>query len=530
VNRIPAAVTAPAGRPERVVVVGLGMAAGRLVDEVVARQDDGRARNRIRLTVLGAEPYGAYNRVLLTEVLAGHADVAALGTGDPHGYADRGVDVRVGRAVAALALPPRGVSLLLDDGSCVGGDRVVLATGAEPVAPRLDGLSPGRWPAGVHTFRTLDDCRELVAATTTARRAVVVGGGLLGLESARGLAGRGLAVTVLHSGTHLLERQLDAEAAAVLSLRLGRLGIDPRPGSRIRGVESAAGRLAAVVLDDGQRLPTDLLVLACGVRARTDLAAGAGIDTGRGVRVDDTLTSSDPRVLAIGDCAEHHGSTGGLVAPAWEQARVVADLLTGADRDARYRGRRAPVRLKAADVDVAAAGEAQTDLWDTDRHVVRLADPGRGRYLKVVVREGRVVGALTVGDPAAAAELTLMVDRATPAPRDPALLLLPRAYRATPADDPTLVPDRATICRCNGVTKGDLVRAWSAGARTVPEVSRRTRAGTGCGGCADAVTGLLDWLGTTDPDPAPGAVPDPQTPARRRPPARSQLSPTAGGS
>lgn len=513
----------PRENPERVAVVGFGMAAGRLLDELLARRDDGRCRRDVEVTVVGAEPYGSYNRILLTEVLAGRADVAALGTADPVAYAARGVDVRLGRQAVALDLAGPTVSLLLDDGSCLTADRVVLATGADPVVPPIAGLGREHLPAGVHAFRTLDDCREIVAAASTARRAVVLGGGLLGLETARGIAGRGPEVTVLHAGPHLLERQLDLEAATVLSVALQRLGLHVQPGARVRGVETTRGRLSALLLDGGVRLEADLLVLACGVRPRTALAARAGLRVERGVVVDDLLRASDPRVTAIGDCAEHAGQVPGLVAPAWEQARVVADLLSGADPGARHRGHRAAVRLKAADVEVASAGEALTDVWDPRRRVVRLVDPARGRYVKVVVDGGRIVGAMAVGDARAAADLTLMVDRGTAAPEDPAVLLLPSARRSAPAvDDPTLVPDRATVCRCNGVTKGDLVRAWEGGARSVADASRSTRACTGCGTCSDVVRGLFEWLAAADPDP----LEDVPGPARAPAPGGAGSSPT----
>jgi assimilatory nitrate reductase electron transfer subunit len=321
-----------------------------------------------------------------------------------------------------------------------------------------------------------------------------------------------------------MERQLDATGGAVLARQVARLGLDVRTGVAVTGVRTrdgaADGRLTGVLLadadggeqDDEEELAADLLVLACGVRPDTALARDAGLlvgqGVGRGVIVDGQLRTSDPRVRAIGDCAEHADGPGGLVAPAWEQARIVADLLSGRDPTARYRGHRAVTRLKAADLDVASAGETQTDLWDsTDGpqgvDVVQLADPARGSYVKAVVRDGVVTGAVCVGAPRAAAELTLLVERGSPAPADRSTLLLPGARSAgSPAADPTHIPDRATICRCNGVTKRALVAAWTGGARTVEGMAARTRATTGCGTCREAVCGLLDWLAAADPDPA----------------------------
>jgi assimilatory nitrate reductase electron transfer subunit len=494
----------------RVVVVGHGMAGGRLVDELADRAVGAG------VTVVGAEPYGAYNRVLLSDVVAGRADVASLALSDAGALGAAGVDLRLGRHAVRIDRGRRLV--LLDDGEALEYDDLVLATGSRavvpplPVVPPLSGLDPGLdTVTGVHAFRTLDDCREIVAAAANARTAAVLGGGLLGLEAARGLARRGLAVTLLHAAGHLMERQLDPTGGAVLARQVTRLGIAVRTGVAVTGVRTRNGRLATVVLG-GAELPADLLVLACGVRPETALAADAGLAVRRGIVVDDRLVTTDPRVRAIGDCAEYADGPGGLVAPAWEQARIVADLLSGRDPTARYRGHRAVTRLKAADLDVASAGETQTDLWDsTDGphgvDVVQLADPARGSYVKAVVRDGVVTGAVCVGAPRAAAELTLLVERGSPAPADRSTLLLPGARSAGGAAtgteaDPTHIPDRATICRCNGVTKGALVAAWTGGARTVESIAARTRATTGCGTCRDAVCGLVDWLAAADPDPA----------------------------
>ena len=480
----------------RIVVVGNGMAGGRLVDELVNRGvADG-------VTVVGAEPYGAYNRVLLSDVVAGRADVASLSLSDAEALAATGVDVRLG--THAVRLDRRAREVVLDDGSALPYDDVVLATGSYPIVPPLAGLRDDL--PGVHAFRTLDDCREIVAAAANATRAVVLGGGLLGLEAARGLTRRGVAVTLLHAAGHLMERQLDATAGAVLALQLRRLGLEVRTDVMATGVRAGDdGRLAGVLVDGTEEVAADLLVLACGVRPETALAQEAGLAVNRGIAIDDRLATSDPRVRAIGDCAEYGGVPGGLVAPAWEQARVVADLLSGRDPGARWRAGHAVTRLKAADLDVASAGETQTDLWEPDAEVVQLADPGRGRYVKAVVRGGVVTGAVCVGAPRAAAELTLLVERGSPAPVDRAALLLPGGGTAggngDDGGDPTLIPDRATVCRCNGVTKGALVAAWSDGARTVEGVAARTRATTGCGTCRDTVCGLLDWLAAADPDP-----------------------------
>jgi assimilatory nitrate reductase electron transfer subunit len=483
--------------PRRVVVVGFGMAGCRFLDELLDRRGQGASQGAI--TVIGAEPHPAYNRVLLCDVIAGRADVAALGLADPAGYAGRGVDVRLARHAVRVELPPGrpdGV-VHLDDGTRIGFERLVLATGAAPVVPELAGLDPQVPPAGVHPLRTVDDALEIVAAAGSARRAAVLGGGLLGLEVARGLARLGLDVQVLHAADHLLPGVLDATGAGVLARALRRLRVPVRTRARSTGLTSLEGRLTGITLAGGAWLPADLLVLACGVRPRTGLAGRAGLAVRRGVLVDDALATSDRRVLAIGDCAEHDGRVAGQVAPAWEQARVAADLVSGADPGARYHGRPPAVRLRTADLDVAVVGEAAIDPWTEEPGlaVAQLLDPGRGRYAKVVVREGTVVGAAVVGDALAGAELRLLVERAAIAPADPAALLMPAGRRAADrAADGTAGAHpqggRATVCRCNGVTRDALHRAWTRGARTPADLIRATRASTGCGGCLDEVTEL----------------------------------------
>jgi len=458
----------------RVVVAGFGMAAARFLDALPSGWPGA-------VTVVGAEPYPAYNRVLLTDVVAGRADPDALSLPGPSGHAARGVDVRLARHVVDVDLPPGrdGGAVRLDDGSRIAFDRLVLATGAAPVVPDLAGLDLPTALAGIHPLRTLDDARAIVVAAGDARRAVVLGGGPLGLEVACGLARRGLDVQLLQAAAQLLPGILDAAAGGVLARALGRIGVGVRTGTTATEVTGAAGRLTGVVLRGGACLPADLLVPACGVRPRTALAVRCGLAVRRGVLVDATLATGDPRVLAIGDCAEHDGRVPGLVAVAWEQARVAAALL-GGDPRARYRAPRPAVRLKAAGVDVTAVGESAVDVWadEPGLHVAQHLDPAHGRYVKAVIRAGTVTGAAVVGDARAAAELRLLVERGSPAPEHP----------AGPA------PGAATVCRCNGVTRDVLRRAWAGGARTPADLARVTRATTGCGGCADEVRELADVL------------------------------------
>ena len=450
----------------RAVVVGYGMAGARMVSELRTRG--------VAVTAFGAEPHEPYNRVMLSTLLAGRVreDDLTLAAPPP------GADVRLGVPVTAI---DRARRVVVADGEHPY-DALILATGATAVVPPLDGSG--------HVLRTLDDCRAIIAAATGARTAVVLGGGLLGLEAARGLAGRGLDVTVVHGGGHVLDRQLDPDGGRVLARTLRDLGVRVRLGAR-----APAWTGDRLLLADGTEVPGDLLVVACGARPDTRLAAAAGLAVHRGVLVDDALRTSDPHVYAIGDCAEHDGTVHGLVAPAWEQAAALADRLTGGP--ARYRGSRLVTRLKAGGIDLAAMGSV--DAPD-DAEVVTFADPARGTYVRLVIAGDRLTGAVLLGDNPSVGAITQLYDTDGVVPADRRSLLLGRAHGApVTASSPAFMPDAAVVCRCNSVTKAAITACWRSGARTAADVAAVTRATTGCGGCTGAVDGLVGWLSTVEP-------------------------------
>jgi assimilatory nitrate reductase electron transfer subunit len=461
-----------------VVIAGYGMAGSRLAEEIRRRDPDGE---RVTVTILAEERHLAYNRVLLSGVVAGSMKPEHVTLHGPE-WESR---VRLGVSVTSIDRDARAVSL--SDGSTVSYDTLVLATGSRAWVPPVEGLdSPD-----VVTFRTLDDCSRILAAAAPGTPVVVLGGGLLGLEAARGLAGRGCQVTVVHPVGHVMERQLDAGAGAVLARKLSTLGIEFRLGARVSGYVPGDG----LKLEDGL-IPADLVVVAAGVRPETRLAVDAGIEVDRGIVVDARLRTSDPRIHAIGDCAQYPGTVSGLVQPAWDQAAVLADLVTGADVAARYRGTPVVTRLKARDVDVAALGDVHTGVADEDAEVLYLNDPTRGRYAKLVIRDDRVAGAILIGAPDAAAMIIQLYDGRLPVPSDRLAVLLGRAL-PTAAASPADLPATAVVCRCNSVSKAQLVTAWRAGATDVAQLADATRATTGCGSCRDTVCGIADWLSTT---------------------------------
>ncbi|KXK63642.1 FAD/NAD(P)-binding oxidoreductase [Micromonospora rosaria] len=470
---------------ERIVIVGHGMAGARLAADLLGHPGDRK------ITVLGAEPHRAYNRIMLSTLLAGKIDEPDVELTEAAGH---GVDVRTGVAVTGIDRAARTVRTA--DGEEIGYDHLVLATGSRAWVPPLPGLDPAALPERVVPFRTLDDCRRILDVAARARRALVLGGGLLGLEAARGLASRGLDVAVVHPRGYLMERQLDPAAGAVLAGTLAGLGVTAHLAVAATAV-AADGDGVRLDLADGRSLTADLLVLACGVRPDTALAADAGLRVDRGVLVDDRLRTSDERIWAIGDCAQHGDGVSGLVAPAWAQARVLAQVLTGADPTARYRPRPPVTRLKAAGIDLAAMG----DPTGGEGEELTFADPARGTYARLRIAGERLTAAILVGDNPSVGTVIQLFDRGSPVPADRRALLLGRALGgAAPAttETPALMPDAATVCQCNNVSKGALVRCWRDGARSVDAVVAATRAGTGCGSCRDAVTGIVDWLSESD--------------------------------
>ena len=495
-------------RREQVVVVGAGMVGHRFVEELVARDRD----QRFDVHLVGAEEYEPYNRMLLTEVLARRCEIATLSLPRAH----ERVDVR--RGVRAVALDRENRTVELDDGTALTYDHLVLATGATAFVPPVPGLGQDA-PRHVHVLRSIDDCRDVVARTVNARHAVVLGGGVLGLEAACGLARRGLAVTVVHLDGHLMAEQLDAPQADVLARRLEDLGVRVHTSTSVAEVIGAYGELVAVRLTDDSVVATDLLLVSCGVRPEIALAASAGLPTARGVVVGADLTSpADPNVHAVGDCTEPPEGVTGLVAPGWDQAERLARALTGAPVSASPLEERLPegIRLKAVGVDLVARGVRAGNARADDR-VLALSDVRARRHVEVVVRGDRLVGFSCLGAPQVSASLSVSFERRTPLPLDPAALLVPATgpVEGRPASmeaSPTLIPADATICRCNGVTKGDIMHAWDQGCGSVEEVVAATRATTGCGGCTGTVCGLVDWLTSSE-----GAAESTPQPVRNKP-------------
>jgi len=466
----------------RVVVVGNGMAAGRLLEELAGLG----AVAGLDITVIGDELHPAYNRVLLSSVLEGahHTDAIVMRTRS--WYDALGVQLLTG--TRALEIDRDAKLVHLADGTVVPYDRLVLATGSSPVLPPIGGvIQPDHtMHPRVFAFRTLDDCTDLVGSLAGARSAVVVGGGLLGLEAARGLVQRGLTVDIVEVAEHLMHHQLDSAPGLVLRRVVERLGIGVHTGVKAIGLVGDRERIEGVRLADGYVLECDIVVLACGVRPNVSLARMAGLDVRHGIVVDDELASAaDRSVHAIGDCAEHRGVVPGLVAPAWDQAAVLARIIAG-DETARYDGSRLVRRLRASNLDVAVVGVPEAEPGD---EVVEFTNPLRGVYRRLVVRDGRLHGAVLLGDLDVVGLLVQYFDRGVELPPDPSWQLLGNRPDAIV---PLELPDEAELCTCNSVSAGTVRACIRAGASTVSDVAAETRATTGCGGCVGAVATLLD--------------------------------------
>lgn len=453
-----------------ILVVGGGIA-GQAVCEAVRARDP-----HVPLTLVCGEDHLPYDRVRLGALLDG-GSVEDLRLRPSDWYEDQRVMVLTGQRVRALD-PDAGTATLDDGATVLHYDRVVLCTGSDALVPPLEGSAL----PGVEVFRDPADCAAILGAARSAGHAAVIGGGLLGLEAAYALAKLGTPTSVIHLVDRLMERQLDAPAAALLAPAIAGLGVDVRLQHATTAVLAGPdGRAAGLQFADGSRLACDLVVVAVGIRPHVGLARDCGLTVERGVVVDDHLVTSHSRVLAVGECAQHRGVVHGIVAPIQDQARVAADTLVAPDRAVAYPGSIPTAKLKVMGVDLVTAGAAEGE-----REVV-VADAAAGTYRKLVTApDGTVLGAVLLGD-ARGAELLMDAVRTGRVSEDP-LGLLAEASQATAAE----LPDAAQVCNCNGVCKGEIVAAIrERGLGSTQEVVNVTRAGAGCGSCKPVVTELL---------------------------------------
>lgn len=454
----------------RVVVVGNGNIGAAFMDSLMERASD-----RVSLTVYGEEPTGTYDRIRLSEYMAGHAGLAELGMRTGEWYAERGIDARLGVRVVEINTTTQTVRG--SDGEWVEYDRLVLATGSSSAVPDL----PGRNRNGVFVFRTVEDVEKMLEAAPG--RAAVIGGGLLGLEAAYGLHCRGAEVSVVHRSGHLMNQQLDETAGEMLRRRVAEMGIGVhtrRNPARISG----NGGVEALELDDGTSLPAEAVVICTGIRPNIALAVESGLETNRGILVDEYLRTSAENVYAIGECTEFESGLIGLVAPGLAQMRIALAHMLGEETEPYRRGTTS-TNLKVMGIDLASTGDVYGTEPGSDALVS--SNPLEGTYRKAVIREGVAVGAVLFGDLSAGAQLADAVKRGAPAEEVAALTV-----GAGGDTKPPPLPDEAQVCGCNGVTKGQVVVAiQEKGANSVSAIGAETSAGTGCGSCKQLVGEIL---------------------------------------
>ena len=465
---------------ERLVVIGNGMAGCRAVEEILALEPD-----RWAITIFGAEPRVNYNRIMLSPVLAGEKSFDEIVINTAEWYADNGITLVSGDPVVHI---DRAAQQVVSRGGRIESyDRLLIATGSDPFVIPV----PGKDLPGVVTFRDLDDVEMMLAAAETSSRAVVIGGGLLGLEAAHGLSLRGMAVTVVHLMPTLMERQLDEAAGYLLKSELEGRGMTILTGADTAEIIEQDGRVGGVRLKDGTEIPADLVVMAVGIRPNGTLAKASGLAVERGIIVDDDMVTSDPAILAVGECVQHRGACYGLVAPIWEMCRALAAGLAASPKG--YEGSVTSTKLKVSGVDVFSAGDFSGGEGCED---IVLRDAARGIYKRVVVKDDRVVGAVLYGDTQDGNWYFDLLRQQQDVSDIREALIFGQAFAAGGAlADPNAavaaLSDDAEICGCNGVSKGKVVACITGGAASLDAVRAGCKASASCGSCTDLVERLL---------------------------------------
>ena len=487
------------GNRRRLVVIGNGMAGARTVEEILER----KGAEQFSITMLGDEPYGNYNRIMLSHVLSGEESDSDIYLNTLEWYQANDIVLHAG--VRATRIDRYAKLVHTSTGLTVGYDVLIIATGSRSFMPSMEGLhrEDGSLTPGVFAFRTMDDTRAMVdyARHEHHTRAVVIGGGLLGLEAARGLQGYGLQVDVVHAGPHLMNAQVGPQAGEILRQSVEKLGIEVHLKARTTAI-LGGDKVTGIWLLERPALDCDMVVVAAGIRPNVELAVTSGFTVERAIVVDDQMrTMDDDDVYAVGECVQHRGEVYGLVAPLWEQAAVLADHLTGADLDAAYHGSRTATKLKVAGVEVASMG-LQGPERDTDEHLV-FSEPKRGVFKSLVIRDEKLVGATVLGDSSKVAFLMQAFDRGLPLPEE-RLEMMFNLGTPTAEVGAAELADDAQVCNCNGVSKAALVHAVEGGCKTVNAVMDKTRAGKGCGTCKTMVAQIVEWAagGAVEPDPA----------------------------
>ena len=459
---------------EKLVIVGNGMAGIGCLEQIL------RLDHNFDITVFGDETYGNYNRIMLSSVLAGEKKPDEIMLNDLDWYKANNIDLRVGVRIVDVDSVAKTVTG--DDGSVTRFDKLLLATGSQPLIPAIEDVQKD----GVFVFRTLDDTRALLERARPGVKAVVIGGGLLGLEAARGLSVQGCDVTVVHLMETLMERQLDVTGGSYLSTKMNEMGVNVLLGYSTSAV-LGNGKVEGVQFKGGGSIPAEMLVIAAGIVPNVELGRKAGLEVKRGIVVNDYMETSNPDIFAVGECAQHNGICYGLVAPLLEQGKVLAATITG-NKGPTYQGTVLASKLKIMGVDVFSAGEIRDKVDGSE--VVRYEDPSLGVYKKLTLKDGKLTGAILVGETTESSRyLEMLRSGKDIAPMRKHLLFLPPEDTGQQLAE---MADSATVCGCMGVSKGTILEAIrEKGVCRLSEVKETTRASTGCGSCTELCRSLL---------------------------------------
>jgi len=482
----------------KLVVIGNGMAGARAVEDLLARG----GAELFDIVMFGEEPYGNYNRIMLSNVLSGSQNISEIFLNEFSWYEQNNIALHSGEKI--IKIDRYAKKVLSDFGMVENYDVLLIATGSRPFIPPAEGIlnKSGRMRDGVFGFRTIDDCNDIIAATGPGKKVAVIGGGLLGLEAAYGLLNYGCEVHVVHRSDRLMGQQLDATGAQMLTKSMRELGVHVHLNKNTAAVLGDEHTVRGLAFTDGSILECDLVVLSAGIQPNNELGLQAGISVERAIVVNDQMQSpDDPFIYAVGECAQHRGQVYGLVAPLWEQTKVFADVVSGVNPSAFYAGSRASTKLKVMGIDVASMGITDSD--NESDEIVQFYEPRQGTYKKLIVRDGRLVGAIMMGDLSKVAFLMQAFERRTPLPDERLSLLFDLG---APSQDASLeeIPDDVQICNCNGITKAQIGAAVAGGCRSGKAVMDATRAGMGCGSCKGLINDVVNWYcgGAAEEDPS----------------------------
>ncbi len=484
-------------KKERLVVIGNGMAGARAVEEVLARG----GAEMFDIVMFGNEPYGNYNRILLSNILNGTQTADDILINPLEWYEENDITLHLGALVDRI---DRAAKVVVSrNGVREHYDKLLIATGSRAFIPPIAGafMPDGTLKPGVFGYRTLDDCTAMLEYVKTSKAVVTIGGGLLGLEAARAMMLLGADSHIVHLAGHLMDVQLDVTGGGILKRMIEGMGMHvhvKKSTSEVTGDD----RVTGLVFKDGERLDCDMVIVAAGIRPNAEIGVRAGLTVERAIVVDDQMRSvDDPNVYVVGECAQHRGRVYGLVAPLWDQGNVFADHITQTNQSSAYHGSKLATKLKVMGVEVASMGI--NEPAEERDEVIQFTEPKKGTYKKLILRDDRLVGSILMGDISKAAYLMQAFDRNSPLPEERLSLMFDLG---TPSQKVTIdeMPATTQVCNCNGVTKGAIGACVAAGKRSPLAVMNATRAGKGCGSCKTLVGEVVAWFcgGEIEEDPS----------------------------